>query len=438
MKDLVAIVGKPNVGKSTLFNKLINKRKAIVHDTPGVTRDRIYDEASWAGVDFKIVDTGGITVFTDDKMQDQITIQAQIAIEEASIIVFMLDGTQDLTKEDYYVANLLRKSNKKCLLAVNKLEGQRGIFDPIFYSLGFDEIFAISSIHGEGLGELLDSIVEKVDKNNQDEDKKFKLSILGKPNVGKSSLLNAIAGSYRSIVSDVSGTTRDSVSEIISIKGEEFEIIDTAGIKRKSKLVESVEHYALMRALNSLEESDLTLLVLDATENMSHFHKRIIGFAYEQRKPLIIVVNKWDLIEKDTYTMSKFKEILKEELKFVDWAPIVFISAKYNQRLDKLKDTIVKVKVNMERKIPTHKLNEVLVMMQIVNPASSIKGKRLNIKFMQQVEAKIPTFVLHVNNRDYAHFSYLRYVENQIRMNFDFEGTPINILLRSKNEDKDE
>ncbi|MGX9358469.1 ribosome biogenesis GTPase Der [Mycoplasma sp. 128] len=433
MKELVAIVGKPNVGKSTLFNKLINKRKAIVHDQPGVTRDRLYDEVTWTGTTFKVVDTGGITV-SDDQMQDQISIQAQIAIEEANIIVFMLDGRQDLTNEDYYVANLLRKSGKQIILAINKCEGERGEFNPIFYSLGFDEIFALSAIHGEGLGSLLDAIVEKITKNDEDSEKHFKLSIIGKPNVGKSSLLNALSGSYRSIVSDVSGTTRDSVSDLVKIEDQTFEIIDTAGIKKKSKLIDSVEHYALMRAMNSLEESDLTLLVLDATEDISHFHLRISGFAFEQRKPIIIVVNKWDLIEKETNTMIRHEEMLREKFKFIDWAPIVFISAKSHKRLDKLKKLIITVRENLERKIPTSKLNEAIMQMQLFKPAPSLKGKRLTINFAQQIEGRIPTFVLFVNNREYAHFSYLRYIENQIREYFDFEGTPINILLRNKNE----
>ncbi|MBN0919262.1 ribosome biogenesis GTPase Der [[Mycoplasma] gypis] len=435
MKQLVAIVGKPNVGKSTLFNKLINKRKAIVHDQPGVTRDRLYDEVKWSGRSFKIVDTGGITV-NDDKIQSQISIQAQVAIEEADVIIFMLDGKQDITNEDYFVANILRKSGKPVLVAINKCEGQRGEFDPVFYSLGFEELFALSSIHGEGVGSLLDSVIEKLGPENNEQTKHFRLSIIGKPNVGKSSLLNALTGSYRSIVSDISGTTRDSVSDLVDINGEEFEIVDTAGIKRKSKLVDSVEHYALMRAMSSLEESEITLLVLDSTEDIAHFHLRISGFAFEQRKPLIIVVNKWDLIEKETNTMREYEKMLREKFKFIDWAPIVFISAKNKQRLQKLKDTILKVRENLERRIPTSKLNEALMQIQLIKPAPSLKGKRLTISFAQQIEAKIPTFVLFVNDRNYAHFSYLRYIENQIREYFDFEGTPINILLRNKNEGK--
>ncbi|MBN0970836.1 ribosome biogenesis GTPase Der [Mycoplasma phocoeninasale] len=433
-KNIVAIIGKPNVGKSTLFNKIINQRKAIVYDTPGVTRDRIYSTANWAGKEFTIVDTGGITIESED-FKEQIRVQAQVAIEEANVIIFLIDGREPLTSEDYYVATLLRKINKPVLLVSNKLEGHKTVFyDNSVYSLGFDKIFPVSAIHGDGLGNLLDEILAHLDYKDEGQSTHFKLALLGKANVGKSTLLNTLSNENRSIVSEIAGTTRDSVSTLINISGEEFEIIDTAGIKRKSKLEDSIEHYALMRATQSIENADLCLLLLDSEDEVSHFHQNIIGIAYELKKPLIVIVNKWDLIEKDTNTMDLYKKNLKKKLKFVEWAPIVFISAKNKTRINKLKETILQVKENISKKINTNQLNSVIMNAQIIRPASSINGKRLSITFSKQVEAKIPTFVLFVNNKNLAHFTYLRYIENQIRENYDFSGTPIELILRNKNK----
>ncbi|MEX1817302.1 ribosome biogenesis GTPase Der [Metamycoplasma hominis] len=432
--NIVAIIGKPNVGKSTLFNKIINKRKSIVYDTPGVTRDRLYEDAIWTGKKFRVVDTGGITI-EDEDFKKQIKLQAQIAIDEANVIVFLIDGKESLTVEDYYVASLLRKSNKHVLLAVNKLEGSNvNYYDNSIYSLGFDEIFPISAIHGDGIGNLLDKIIEKLNFSDKDVESYFKLALLGKTNVGKSTLLNTLANEERSIVSNVEGTTRDSVSSLIKINGEIFEVVDTAGIKRKSKLTESVEHYALMRANQSIEDANLCLLVLDATEEVSHFSQNVIGIAYELKKPLILIVNKWDLIEKDTNTMEKYKKDLLKKVKFVDWSPIVFISAKDNLRINKLRDTIIQVKNNISRKINTNQLNDLMATAQMIRPASSINGRRLSITFARQIDGSIPTFLLFVNNVDLAHFTYLRYIENQIRENYDFSGTPIELVLRNKNK----
>ncbi|WP_373435779.1 ribosome biogenesis GTPase Der [Metamycoplasma equirhinis] len=432
--NVVAIIGKPNVGKSALFNKIVNKRKSIVYDTPGVTRDRLYSDASWAGREFKIIDTGGITIEEED-FKKQIKIQAQIAIDEANVLIFLVDGNDSLTTEDFYVANILRKINKPVLLAINKLEGQKvEYFDNSIYTLGFSQIFPISAMHGDGVGNLLDSVINNFSNVEDSNLKNFKLAILGKPNVGKSTLLNTLANENRSIVSDIAGTTRDSVTSTIFINDEKFDIVDTAGIKRKSKLIDSVEHYALMRANESIEEADLCLLVLDATDEVSHFHQNIIGIAYELKKPLIVIVNKWDLIEKDTNTMSHYKKNLSQKLKFVDWAPIVFISAKDKNRINKLRDEIIKVKNNISRKINTNQLNTLMMTAQMIRPASSINGRRLSITFSKQIAAKIPTFVLFVNNIELAHFTYLRYIENQIRENFDFSGTPIELVLRNKNQ----
>lgn len=435
MKNVVAIIGKPNVGKSTLFNKIISKRKSIVFDEPGVTRDRLYEEAYWSGHKFKLIDTGGITIEEND-FKKLIKVQAQIAIDEANVIIFILNGKEELTTEDYYISDLLRKSGKKIIVAINKLDGETYI-EPSIYKLGYEKIFPISAIHGNGIGNLLDEVLNNlnINENQNNQENIFKLTLLGKPNVGKSTILNLLTNENRSIVSDIAGTTRDSVSSIITINNEKFEIIDTAGIKRKSKLLDSIEHYSLIRANNSLEEADLCLLILDATEDVTLFQQNIIGLAYEQKKPLIIVVNKWDLIDKNSETMDKYKKDLLKKLKFVDWAPIVFISALNNQRINKLKDLIFEVKTNISRMINTNQLNQLIITAQIIKPASSINGHRLSIKFIKQVQAKIPTFLLFVNNKKLAHFTYLRYIENQIRQNYNFSGTPIELILKNKNGD---
>lgn len=435
MKNVVAIIGKPNVGKSTLFNKIISKRKSIVFDEPGVTRDRLYEEAYWSGHKFKLIDTGGITIEEND-FKKLIKVQAQIAIDESNVIIFILNGKEELTTEDYYISDLLRKSGKKIIVAINKLDGETYI-EPSIYKLGYENIFPISAIHGNGIGNLLDEVLNNlnINENQNNQENIFKLTLLGKPNVGKSTILNLLTNENRSIVSDIAGTTRDSVSSIITINNEKFEIIDTAGIKRKSKLLDSIEHYSLIRANNSLEEADLCLLILDATENVTLFQQNIIGLAYEQKKPLIIVVNKWDLIDKSSKTMDKYKKDLLKKLKFVDWAPIVFISALNNQRINKLKDLIFEVKINISRMINTNQLNQLIITAQIIKPASSINGRRLSIKFIKQVQAKIPTFLLFVNNKKLAHFTYLRYIENQIRQNYNFSGTPIELILKNKNGD---
>lgn len=435
MKNVVAIIGKPNVGKSTLFNKIISKRKSIVFDEPGVTRDRLYEEAYWSGHKFKLIDTGGITIEEND-FKKLIKVQAQIAIDESNVIIFILNGKEELTTEDYYISDLLRKSGKKIIVAINKLDGETYI-EPSIYKLGYENIFPISAIHGNGIGNLLDEVLNNlnINENQNNQENIFKLTLLGKPNVGKSTILNLLTNENRSIVSNIAGTTRDSVSSIIAINNEKFEIIDTAGIKRKSKLLDSIEHYSLIRANNSLEEADLCLLILDATEDVTLFQQNIIGLAYEQKKPLIIVVNKWDLIDKNSETMDKYKKDLLKKLKFVDWAPIVFISALNNQRINKLKDLIFEVKINISRMINTNQLNQLIITAQIIKPASSINGHRLSIKFIKQVQAKIPTFLLFVNNKKLAHFTYLRYIENQIRQNYNFSGTPIELILKNKNGD---
>lgn len=312
--NLVAIVGKPNVGKSTLFNRLVGKRVSIVYDQPGVTRDRIYENINWSGKNFRIIDTGGIVV-SDQPFVEQIRIQAQIAIEESEIILFVIDGSEEITSDDLYIASILRNSKKKVLVLANKLDNNKNE-DYSIYSLGFEDYYKISSVHGEGIGEVLDKVINLMNfENDQDEDL-FKIAILGKPNAGKSSLLNALTKQERSIVSEIAGTTRDSIKSTIEIEDQKFFIIDTAGINRKSKLVESVDHYALMRAMGSLDESDLSIIIIDATEELSHFNARIIGYASDKKKPTIIVINKWDLIKKETNTMIEYEKKLREKMPF--------------------------------------------------------------------------------------------------------------------------
>ena len=432
MKNIVALVGKPNVGKSTLFNRIIGKRKSIVFDTPGVTRDRIYQKTKWLNKEFQIIDTGGITDQKKEFVED-IKIQAQIAIEEATLVVFVVDGLSEITKEDLHVINILRKANKEIILAINKLENNKE-FDLSIYSLGIKQMYPISALHGEGTGELLDAIIDKLDFSTEDNPDLFKLSIIGRPNAGKSSLLNKLLNENRSIVSDIPGTTRDSVNGKIKIEDQEFEIIDTAGINRKSKLVELVDHFALERAFNSLEESDLSLLVIDATRELSHFDARVVGYALEFNKPIIIVINKWDLINKDTNTINEFTKRIKKEFKFASWLPIIFISVLENQRINKLKQLILKVKTNIERTINTSLLNEIILEAQQIQPANSFKGNRAVITYIKQIPGRIPTFSLIVNNKEHLHFSYKRYLENQLRENFDLMGTPINLIFKNKNE----
>ena len=429
-KNLVAIIGRPNVGKSTLYNRIIGKRTSIVYDEPGVTRDRLYHKVSWLNKHFTVIDTGGISVEKKPFLED-IRIQAQIAIEEASVVVFVLDGTMEVTKEDFYVINLIRKSNKKIIVAANKMEGNK-TFDTSIYTLGVDDILAISAIHGDGVGELLETIFKEFEGNEYINSDLFKLSIIGKPNAGKSSLLNKLLKEDRAIVSPIAGTTRDSINSTLMIGDEEFEIIDTAGINRKSKLVESIDHYALGRAFNSLDESNLSLLMIDATNELSHFGARIAGYAMEVKKPIIIVINKWDLIEKNTYTMIEYEKRVRKEFKFMTWAPIVFISALTGSKIEKLLDEITLVKINIERELKTSLLNEVLMEIQQMQPAPSLKGKRVNINYIKQIKGSVPTFVLFVNNVDYLHFTYKRYIENQMREYFDFKGTPISLVFRNK------
>ncbi|WP_434325484.1 ribosome biogenesis GTPase Der [Mesomycoplasma hyorhinis] len=432
MKNIVALIGKPNVGKSTLFNKLVGKKVSIIHDSPGVTRDRIYSKVEWAGKEFYLIDTGGIEI-ENKSFQEQIRIQTQIAIEEANLIIFLVDGRVEIDSDDHFVIDLLRKSSKKVLIAANKLEGNK-FFDTSIYSLGFEHIFPISAIHGEGVGDLLDETIRSLNFTKEKENEAFRLAIIGKPNAGKSTLLNKLANENRSIVSPIAGTTRDSVSSFIKIDKIDFEIIDTAGIIRKSKIAQSVDFYALLRAFNSLDDAQLSLILIDATQELSHFDARLAGYAFEKQKPIILVVNKWDLIEKETNTQHIFMKKMKQNYKFLDWAPICFISAQTGSRISKLRETILEVKNNLDKKVSTNALNQFILDIQMLQPPPSVRGKKLNIKFAQQIQANIPIFLFFVNDKNLIHFSYQRYIENQFRNYFGFSGCPIKIIYKNKKE----
>lgn len=432
MRNTIAIIGKPNVGKSTFFNRLIGKKVSIVHDQPGVTRDRLYEKINWVGKEIKIIDTGGIEI-ENRPFQDQIQIQAKIAIEEADVILFLFDGQSEITNDDLFIMNILRKSNKPIIAVANKLENNQH-FDYSWYKLGVEDIFPVSALHGEGLGNVMDKAVELLDFTEVETEDLFNLAIIGKPNAGKSSLLNNLCKENRSIVSEIAGTTRDSVKSVVEINNQKYNIIDTAGITKKSKLIESVDHYALMRAMNSLAEADLSLIVIDATQpEISHFDSRIIGYALENEKPIIIVINKWDLIEKETNTMAEYEKRLRNKFHFVPWVPFVFISAKYNQRINKLVDTLTEVRENLERDIKPSLLSDLILETQMIQKAQPYNGGRLNIYYVRKELGKIPTFTFFVNNKKYLHFSYDRFLENQLRANFNFKGCPLKFKFKNKN-----
>ncbi len=435
MKNLVAIVGRPNVGKSTLCNKIIGKRISIVDNKPSVTRDRLYNEVTWLDNVFTIIDTGGIEI-ENKPYQEKIQIQSKIAIEEANVIIFVLDGINGLTNDDIFIFNILKKTNKPTIIIANKLENNKEV-EPSIWNLG-KKIFKISAIHGEGVGDLLDKVVSYFEFKNIKIKKYSKISIIGRPNVGKSSLLNAILNEERSIVSSIENTTRDSVNSDIKIKNENFTLYDTAGINKKSKLIDSINHYALSRAINSIENSEITLLLIDPNKELVHFDSVVASYSHKNNKPLIIVVNKWDLIKKNEKSMINYKKKLRKEFKFLSWASIVFISALKKQRLNKLLDKIILVQNNLNKKIKTSIINDVLTELQMIQPSPSFNGGRLQISFGKQIKNRIPTFILFVNNKKYVHFSYKRYIENQFREYFGFEGTPMLFLFRNKNKKGDD
>ena len=434
-KPLVAIVGRPNVGKSTFFNRIVGQRISIVEDTPGVTRDRLYADAEWCGHSFTLIDTGGLEIKSEDVMWSHIRAQAQIAVETADVIVFMLDGKTGLTHEDYEVAAYLRKSRKPILLVVNKLDNneQHLLYD--FYELGLGEPIGISAGQAKGLGDVLDEIVKLTGKyETEEKEEALKIAVVGKPNAGKSSLVNKLLGYDRVIVSDIAGTTRDAIDTRIKIGDKEYILIDTAGIRRKRSVEEDLEQYSVMRSLGAVRRADVCLIVIDSSEELSEQDVKIAGYVHEQGKPSVVVMNKWDVVEKDTYTIEKYNRKLKEELKFMDYFIPTYVSAKTGKRVDNLIKVAERAYENASRRISTGLLNDVLREAILTNEPPSKNGKRLKIYYVTEVSANPPTFVIFVNDDTLMHFSYRRYLENALRRSFDFEGTPIRLIIRNKNE----
>lgn len=432
---VVAIVGRPNVGKSTLFNRIAGERIAIVEDTPGVTRDRLYAHGEWLGKNFSMIDTGGIEM-SDQPLLTQIRQQAEIAIEEADVIIMVVNVENGVTDADEQVAQILYRSNKPVVLAVNKVDNPERRLDVYdFYQLGLGEPYPVSSVHGVGLGDMLDAVIENfAEKDAEEEDDRIRFSFIGRPNVGKSSLVNAILGENRVIVSDMAGTTRDAINTQFTAKdGREFTMVDTAGIKKKGKLYENTERYALMRSMQAIDDSDVVLVVLNAEEGIRELDKHIAGYAHEAGRAVIIVVNKWDTIpDRDQRTMTDFTNLIRHEFQYLSYAPIVFVSAKTKQRLSRLPEMIEEAYDHQHRRIQSAVLNDVLMDALAANPTPSSNGRRLRVYYATQVAVAPPTFVIFVNDPDLMHFSYARYLENRIRAAFDFTGTPIRLIKRRR------
>lgn len=438
MNRLIAIVGRPNVGKSTLFNKLIGQRLSIVEDTPGVTRDRIYGKAEWRNKGFMLVDTGGIEPDTKDVILSQMREQAQLAIDSANVIIFVVDITTGMTANDQSVADMLLKSGKPVVLCVNKCdsvgEPPAEIYE--FYNLGLGDPIPVSSVHGHGTGDLLDAAFEFMPEDDADDydDSVIKVAVIGKPNAGKSSLINKIAGEQRVIVSDIAGTTRDAIDTVIERDGEKYVFIDTAGIRRKSKITESVEKYSVLRAYMAIDRADVCVIMIDANEGYTEQDSKVAGYAHEQGKACVIAVNKWDSIEKTDKTMNEFRKKLEVDFSFMSYAPFVFISALTGQRIDKLFELIRYTAEQNSRRITTGMLNDLLSYATARVQPPSDKGKRLKLYYMTQASTKPPTFVVFCNSKDLFHYSYQRYIENQVRESFSLDSTPIRIVVRERGE----
>lgn len=433
MAGVVAIVGRANVGKSTIFNRIVGERISIVEDIAGVTRDRIYATATWLTKEFRLIDTGGIEL-RDASFTTQIKMQAEIAIEEADLIIFVVNGREGVTQEDEYVARLLQKTKKPVLLAVNKIDDGAFINDIYdFYSLGIGDPIPVSGSHGIGIGDLLDEVIKQLDFSEEEfAEDEIRFSIIGRPNVGKSSLTNAILGEERVIVSNIEGTTRDAIDTVFEKDGQKYRVIDTAGMRKKGKVYENIEKYSVLRALSSIEKSDVIVVVIDGERGVIEQDKHVAGYAHEAGKGVILVVNKWDLVEKDEKTMQKKEKELRSQFKYLDYARIIFLSAKTHQRVHQIFPLIQESFENSYKRVQTSVLNDVLVDAQAVNPTTTFNGGRLKIFYANQVSVCPPTFILFVNDPQYLHFSYKRYLENRLRDSFGFEGTPIHIICRKR------
>ncbi|MDE7440270.1 MAG: ribosome biogenesis GTPase Der [Clostridia bacterium] len=429
---LIAIVGRPNVGKSTFFNKVAGRKISITEDRPGVTRDRLYADSEWRGKAFTMVDTGGIELRSEDTMWNEIKKQAEVAIDTAQVIMLFVDGREGLTTSDYDVADMLRRSKKPVILVVNKIDeySEEKVFE--FYSLGLGEPYPVSAEHGTGIGDVLDEAVSWFEKIDVEDDESVKIAVVGRPNAGKSSLVNKLLGFERSIVTDIAGTTRDALDTKFTVNGKNYTLIDTAGIRKKSKVEDDIEYYSVMRAFDAVRRADVCLLVVDSTTNLTEQDTKIIGYVHEQGKPSVIVMNKWDLVEKDTTTINKFESKLKEDLKFMDYFKSVYISAKTGQRADKILPLVDEVYEHSHSRITTGMLNDVIADAVRANEPPSYNGRRLKVYYSSQVAVAPPTFVLFVNSSDLLHFSYERFLENTLRKSFNFTGTPIKILTREK------
>jgi len=441
-KPLVAVVGRPNVGKSTLFNAIVNKRISIVEDIPGVTRDRIYFDAEWLQYHFTLIDTGGIEFLagSDNHIAISTKAQAQLAIMEADVIIFVCDGRTGVTNDDEQVARLLRNCGKPVVLAVNKVDSpaqEMNVYE--FYSLGLGEPYGISASNFLGLGDLLDAVTAAFTKvvTENEPDERVHVSLVGRPNVGKSSLTNALLGEERVIVSDVPGTTRDSIDTVWKHHGEEMVLIDTAGMRRKAKIDLPVEHYSVIRSLRAIDRSDVVVVVLDAVDGVTEQDTKIAGYAHESGKGIIILVNKWDLIEKDSKTAEAYAETVRDKLAFLQYAPILFASALTKQRIYRLGDLIKYVAEQQSMRVSTGVLNELLADAKLINPPPMKNGNKVNLYYMTQVSVKPPTFVLFVNQAEWVHFSYVRFLENRLREAFGFEGSPIRLVIRGKKDERE-
>ena len=438
-KVIVAVVGRPNVGKSTLFNTIAGKQISIVQDTPGVTRDRIYAEGNWLNYYFTMVDTGGIDPISDDVLLKQMRSQAELAIATADVIIFVTDVKSGVVDADYEVAEMLRRSKKPIVLCVNKVDSIKKYGNDIyeFYQLGLGEPFPVSAANHLGLGDLLDEVVKHFPKEGleEEEDGTLKIALIGKPNVGKSSLTNKLLGENRVIVSDIAGTTRDAIDTEVTYNGTPYIFIDTAGLRRKGKVTEDIERYSVIRTVAAVERADICIVLIDAVEGITDGDTRIAGIAHESGKGVIIAVNKWDLVEKDDKTMQEFTKQLKEKFAYMDYAEYLFISAETGQRIHKIYDLVNMIHDNQVMRIKTGVLNEILAKATAMKQPPSDKGKRLKLFYITQASVSPPTFVIFVNDRELMHFSYTRYIENQIRENFGFRGTPIRFIIRERGED---